>query len=359
MRRSLLLLVAAAFLVPLMTACEGPVGPEGPAGIQGTEGPQGPAGPAGPAGQNAAETCTQCHTNNTNLFAKQVQYEKSTHRLGGNFERATSPCALCHTHQGFLERMATGSTTLAASFVPDPAPINCRTCHKIHQTFTAADYALTTTAPNGLIFNQGHGPVDLGPIGNLCSQCHQANTLSPKPVPGGAPLTVTSSRYGFHHGPQAQILAGTGLFVLGSGVITGPGAHGNKAVNADACGTCHMGQAFGEQAGGHTWKMAYEYHEADVQNVVGCKGCHQTLTKFDYNGVQTEIQGLIDELAAELTRIGVRRTDNYFKTGTWPADVVAAFANWQAIWEDRSVGVHNPTYVETILRASITKMKTY
>ena len=49
------------------------------------------------------ENCTQCHTNNETLFAKQVQYEKSTHRLGGNFERSTTSCAPCHTHQGFVQ----------------------------------------------------------------------------------------------------------------------------------------------------------------------------------------------------------------------------------------------------------------
>ena len=54
----------------------------------------------------------QCHSNDVTLFAKQVQYEKSTHRLGGNFERATASCAPCHTHQGFLERMATGADLL-------------------------------------------------------------------------------------------------------------------------------------------------------------------------------------------------------------------------------------------------------
>ncbi len=360
MRRSTAFVAAALLLIPLFTACEGPKGPEGPAGIAGAvgpQGPQGPQGPVGPAGQDANENCTQCHANDVTLFAKQVQYEKSTHRLGGNFERATTSCAPCHTHQGFLERIATGATSTAAD-VLDPAPINCRTCHKIHTTFTAADYALTASGPNQLIYNAGQGPVNFGTVGNLCSQCHQGRTLSPMPVPGGAAVNITSSRYGYHHGPQAQIFGGVGAFKLGSNIPSGASAHG-RSVNDDACGTCHMGQAFGEQAGGHTWKMTYDYHGSDVENIAGCVDCHTTLTTFDYIGLQTLVEGKLDQLATELMRIGVMRPDHYAKTGSWPADVAAAFVNWQMIEEDRSLGIHNPPYVEAILTASIAKMKTY
>jgi len=93
---------------------------------------------AGELGPN----CTQCHTDDAGLFAKQVQYASSTHRLGGNFDRNRTSCATCHTHQGFMERVETGSSSTAAT-IEDPAPLNCRTCHQIHTTYTATDYALT------------------------------------------------------------------------------------------------------------------------------------------------------------------------------------------------------------------------
>jgi hypothetical protein len=121
-----------------------------------------------------------------------------------------------------------------------------------------------------------------------------------------------------------------------------------------------MGQAFGEQAGGHTFKMSYEAYGSSAPNVAGCKTCHQTITSFDYNGLQTEVQALLDELATELRRLGVMRpNDTYAATGSFPADVAAGFANWQMIYADHSVGVHNPNYVKGILNATITKMKTY
>ena len=371
MRRSLPLLVAAVFMIPLVTGCEGPAGPEGPAGSTGAQGPAGPTGatgPAGPAGADATQTCTQCHTNSTDLYAKQVQYANSIHREGGNFERSTTSCAPCHTHQGFLERIAAGATSTAADIL-DPAPINCRTCHQIHTTYTNADYALTVDGPNQMLFNVAQGPVDFGEIGNLCSQCHQGRALSPMPVVGGSAVTVTSSRYGYHHGPQAQIVGGVGAFDL-SGELpvppaelaaSGPMAHGNPVVNADVCGTCHMGQAFGEQAGGHTWNMTYFYHGHDVDNIAGCAtACHTTIEDFDYHDVQTDIAALMEELRVELVRVGIKRDGEnwYANAGTWPANVAAAFINYQMFGEDRSLGIHNPAYAMGILQASVDYMKT-
>lgn len=358
MRRSLPFLVAAVLVVPLMSACEGPIGPEGSQGAQGIQGPQGPAGPAGPAGQNAAETCTQCHKSDVSIFARQVQYDKSTHRLGGNFERSTTACAPCHTHQGFMERIVTGATSTATDIL-DPAPINCRTCHMIHQTFTNADYALTVSGPTDLVWNPSQGSVDFGDTGNLCASCHQGRTLNPTPVPGGANVTITSSRYGWHYSTQAQILAGKGAFAFGASA-SGPGAHGRPSVTEGTCGACHMGQAFGEQAGGHTFKMSYEAYGSERPNLAGCRSCHQTITTFDYNDLQTDVQALLDELATELRRVGVMRaTSTYANTGSFPADVAAAFANWQMIFADQSLGVHNPNYVKGILNATIAKVKTY
>jgi thiosulfate dehydrogenase len=44
-----------------------------------------------------------------------------------------------------------------------------------------------------------------------------------------------------------------------------------------------------------------------------------------------------------------RRCVITFNTGTYPANIVAAMLNWQAIAEDRSLGLHNPAYVKAVL----------
>jgi len=247
----------------------------------------------------------------------------------------------------------------ASADVMDPAPINCRTCHQIHTTYTAADYAFTVEGPNDILFNEGYGPVDFGEVGNLCTQCHQGRTLSPFPVLGGPDVKVTSSRYGYHHGPQAQILGGFGAFSLEGDVVEAPMAHGNPAANPDLCATCHMAAAFGNQAGGHTWKMTYEYHGSEEELIAGCGNCHSTLTTFDHVNLQTNVEELLEELATELKRIGIMSASGSSVSGTWPAEVAAAFVNWQMIEEDRSLGVHNPPYVTSVLNESIEVMKTF
>ena len=372
-RRSCSLAITLACAVGLV-ACEGPQGPEGPAGATGPAGPTGPTGPTGPAGADANANCTQanCHVGNVTLFAKQVQYEQSTHRQGGNFERSTKDCAICHTHQGFIERITSNAYATAAD-VLDPAPINCRTCHKIHSTYTNADYALTRTATVPL-FNLNYvtgnpDTVNYGAAaGNMCASCHQARKLSPVPVLGGADVTITSSRYGVHHGPQAQVVAGKGAFAFtGTQTIpTGPNTHGNATANTKLCATCHMGQAFGEQAGGHTWKMSYDYHGSEVDNVAGCNttGCHSNFTNFHaFGDTPADVLALLMQLDSILVAKGVKlqvspgyaieNLNVYAKTGTFSANLAAAFLNWQLFAEDRSLGIHNPPYVKAVLENTI------
>ncbi len=371
-RRSWTLLIVAALA---LTACEGPAGPAGQDGADGAagatgatgpEGPIGPVGPEGPAGQDANENCTQCHTDDTDLLARQVQYSASTHRLGGNFERGGSAsCAACHAHEGFVERIAAGTTAPAAG-IENPSPINCRTCHQIHSTYTDADYALTATDPV-VLFNTSDGTVDYGAGGgNLCAQCHQGRALSVEPVIGGDDVVITSSmtRYGYHHGPQAQVIGGVGAFEFtGDETIAGgPGTHGDPASNEGSCATCHMASAYGSQAGGHTWNMRYMYHGGMTDNTAGCEsaGCHSSVDDFHVLGdVPAVVEALLAEIDVELIRLGFKLADSHYAIpGTYSADLAAAFVNWQMFEEDRSMGLHNPTYAKAVLRNTLQMLLT-
>jgi hypothetical protein len=302
------------------------------------------------------------------LYTKQLQYSNSFHATGGDFERSTTSCAICHTSQGFLERLPTNAYSTAAD-ISDPAPPKCRTCHQIHTTYTSADYALTTTSP--IVLYQGGETIDLGTeAGNLCGKCHQSRRISPMPAMGGANVTLSSggaTRYGGHHSPVAQIISGTGLFEFsGSATIAGGAfTHGDPDYNPGVCAGCHMAEAYGAQAGGHTLQMAYELHGSEVENVAGCNavGCHKTVEDFDHWNVRPEIKGLLSDLAAELYRLGIKAdadpTSVSAKSGSFPGDVAAGFVNFQLITEDKSGGLHNPPYVRNVLKNTIAKMKTY
>jgi cytochrome c peroxidase len=152
-----------------------------------------------------------------------------------------------------MEASDPGGRTSAA--ISNPSPVNCRTCHAIHTSYTQADYMRIYDDPVPLLV--GGATFDIGEA-NICASCHQARSLSSSQVPDltdpAGTIALTSSRYGVHHGPQANTLTATGAFAFpGSTTIpTGPNAHGTATVNANGCVTCHMAEPRGDQAGAAT-----------------------------------------------------------------------------------------------------------
>lgn len=355
MKRHVWLWAGAALLVFVAAGCEGPAGPAGPEGIAGITGPMGPAGPAGPPGANGNSTCSQCHTTDTGMLAREIQYEGSGHFLNGNYAYANRDgCADCHTHEGFMARMTSGWGAGVA--VSNASPPNCRTCHKIHETYTVADYALRVDGPITLQFG---GTVDFG-TGNICASCHLARAINPMPAVGGPDVSFTTSRYGGHHSPVANVLGGTGLFEFpGAIILDGPFVHGDEAVG---CPMCHMAAGYGDSGGGHTFNMIYDRHGSLRENTTGCLtiGCHTSMDGFDEGHIQSQTQTQLDSLAVLLRKAGIMAPapSTSSRGGTYSGDVAAAYVNWQLISEDKSLGIHNPPYVAGILRNTIAKMAT-
>jgi hypothetical protein len=240
------------------------------------------------------------------------------------------------------------------AFFADAAPINCRTCHKIHTGFTSADYALTKTSPVAL--KTGGGTLNMGD-GNLCGACHQARPISPSPTLGGAPVTITNFRYGPHYGPQANIFAQSGLFHF-PGPRTIPPASSNP--HRAECSACHMvpGVAANNMvhAGGHVFSLRYGTDGAN-ELVRACTQCHASAQSFDFRFFKSEIQGSLTTLQNLLVAEGIMRADGYANTGTFPADVTAAFLNWKYLHYDGSHGLHNPAYIEAVLFNTIAAMQ--
>lgn len=330
---------------------------EGPAGAPGKDGED------GIDGQDGTATCIECHDNSQDIFAKVNQWEASTHATGGNFERNGTSCAPCHTSQGFLERMAAGTMETGAA-ISNPNPPNCYTCHNIHDTYTTDDWALTYTDPVEL-WNSGAGAratIDLG-TGNLCGNCHQSRVVDPFPV-DGQNYEITNRRYGPHHGPVANMIAGMGGYEY-PGQSYGNSMHTNLVTNS--CTTCHMAEAYGTQSGGHQMGASYEYHGSVELNVAGCTECHP-----DEDGLitlveetQEEINGLLADLKTAMMNGGILTEDDYvmgadgenYASSSNPANLTAdqlgAIVNYQTVREDRSAGVHNYLYAKALLQTSI------
>ncbi|MFZ1730901.1 MAG: hypothetical protein WBQ23_00615 [Bacteroidota bacterium] len=349
---SMLMVICLAFY---FTACEGPAGPDGATGAAGTTGAAGVAGAKGdkgdPGDPGAAGTagCITCHDMSTDLVSRVDQWTSSVHNTGGTFERNDAGCAPCHSHEGFREFQATG--TVAAK-IQNPTAIGCRTCHNIHTTYEKADFSLAVTGPVAFRANFMAGKTYDKGKSNLCVSCHQPRDAT-LPVVGGPDFTIANSRFGPHHGPQGSLLAGYGGYEVPGSATYANTAH--TTMISDGCVTCHMQEAFGRQSGGHTMKMAYDYHEVLTLNVAGCQSCHSGTKDFDVNGAVTEIEALGAQLEALLVADGLLdEASGASKAGTWSANKTGALWNYRMLFvEDRSGGVHNPKYAKALLTNSI------
>ncbi|KPK84958.1 MAG: hypothetical protein AMS27_08600 [Bacteroides sp. SM23_62_1] len=310
-------------------------------------------GPEGPAGMDANENCVQCHNDGSVLFAKSLQAGNSKHMTGTAFERNSTSCAICHTSQGFVERMDAGTTTTSGT-IHNPTPPNCRTCHMIHENYDTTDFALRYSDPVTLWINDV--TIDLGD-GNLCANCHQPRIPDPLPTVGGGNVTINSNRWGPHHGLQSSTLWGTGGYeIAGSESYGTPGSTTHAGAG---CTQCHMAEAYGNQAGGHTFNMTYDYHGRESENVAACTGCHSSLKSFDYNGVQSEVEELLDSLKNVLADKGWLDPDEELPNASsdnplvLSADDAGTLLNFLIILEDGSHGVHNPGYTVALLTNSL------
>jgi len=344
----LLSLTLSAFVVAAVAfiGCEGPAGPAGTPGADGADGAD------GTDGVDANATCTECHDESTDIYVKRLQAANSKHLTGGDFERSDKDCAACHTHEGFLDRMESGEMEASAD-VANPSPQNCRTCHKIHINYDASDFALRYPGPVTLWANDV--TIDVA-SGNICANCHQPRLLEPGYTIGGDSVSITNSRWGPHHSPQSAMLWGTTAYeVAGSVSYPDPGGRMHAQVG---CTECHMPDAYGNQAGGHTLNMTYEYHGSDADWVAGCTGCHTGIEDFDLNGVQTQVSTLLDSLHHVLMDEGLLDEDGLLvASSSSPLKVspeeAGVIHNFLFVESDLSTGVHNSAYAIALLKNSL------
>jgi len=331
------LLIAGALLI---SSCEGPQGPMGPEGPAGKDGVDGINGTDGTNGVDGNAVCLTCHTG-AMKEAVTAAYMTSQHAAGDyvGYAGGRYDCAKCHSHEGFVETVFTGEDTTAAD-IPLPQTIQCKTCHSFHYSLdfeNEPNSAIRQMEPVTLM--AGGAVVEFDNMeSNLCMHCHQARADAPDDTDGTAPVTVTSSHYGPHLGPQANVINGLAGYEFGQNLGTS-GPH----ESASDCVSCHM-HSGGTGTGGHTWMVGVE----------ACTGCHTGLTDFDYNGVESEIEELLADLGVALTTAEMLDAEGHpVAPVTYQADSVGALWNYLLVEEDRSHGIHNPAYAKALLEASL------
>jgi hypothetical protein len=347
----------------IFASCEGPAGPPGADGINGTDGADG------------SVTCLVCHEG-TVMEAIESEFYTSQHALGDiavDYAGGRGTCAECHSHQGYVEWANTG--TVAEDFSA-PEAWQCGTCHALHKTFEATDYAFRAGDPVTL---EDGTEVD-GGNNNTCINCHKArrgdsdydsettaqtytedfdgddfaayanaavgpagsntdNGDGTRTIVFDVPTThvyISSTHAGPHHGPQGNVWAGVGA--AGDVVESAFAAHDG------GCVECHMGPE-----SGHSFKA-----EEGNCNVAGC---HSAVPEAAMDAIAARLEAI----AVALDALHAIHIDDTWSSGdplfgaVHPMLASVTRAEFQAFWnfmivmEDRSMSAHNPTYVKALL----------
>lgn len=366
--------------------------------LQGCKGPEGPAGPAGESKILQLEgfapdiNCGDCHNPDTDstyfVWAKRYQWELSKHYYGGDYERDSYPCAGCHTTEGFIERAKanfppqTAWSGVVTAHI-DASPPGCFACHSPHSNGDfkrRTEAAVTLLSPMSGVADQ---TVDLG-TGNICLNCHQPRSLSPKMPQAPAAtdsITITSSRWYPHYGVQGLMFKGAGSgggFEFPSKTYQNSPHPSQAAITAEGCVTCHMAPAVPGSgiAGGHTMNIHYTGpHGEDNWLVSGCtqSGCHSSMSDVETYvstsasltggmGVRAFVEANLDTLDQLLISKGYIDSTGLVVASSGsplkiPAIKAGALYNYFFIEHDMSAGVHNSKYTIQLLLDSIEELR--
>jgi hypothetical protein len=336
----------------------------------------------------ASGDCNQCHDAPSHHIYG-TQWYASGHATTTRTPSGPTrwQCVGCHTADGFIGRVDHMGSTAPYATNTVYSSIDCQTCHEPHGETTPAGNVnqlrvlSAVTMPDGtVVSNAGKGAI--------CLQCHQVrngsatNQLVNYPV--GKLTWFGGSSMGVHDGPQGDMIEGVNAFTYGQTI---PSAAHRDTV-PDLCVGCHMQSApSGDpaylQAGGHTFNLTYNVVSTNGTTLVtnsydkvdACVQCHGQIDSFDlvrqdYNGdgviegVQTEVQKLLDKLSALLPNSTYKSNSNdyvaakvvqssvSFKTN-WPSKYLMAGYNWQFVANDGSKGIHNAPFAVGLLKASI------
>ncbi len=302
--------------------------------------------------------CSQCHAAATH-HVKSAEWNNSMHAITTRDAAGTGRegCVGCHTGTGFTDRMNKVTTPRTAY-----TAINCQSCHEPHGQTAPSTAAHLVRSLQTVTLADGTKVTD-GGTGMLCMNCHQSRQNAAV----YAATAAASTRFGPHHGTQADMLEGANAFTYSRNI---PSSAHNFAAT-DSCVTCHMQTVDAADktlthVGGHTFKPSYvdPATNTKVELVAVCQGCHGpdvttfNFPLFDYNGdgmiegVQTEVQHLLDQLALLLPPLGEAKTGLTIDS-TWTRAQLEAGYNWQFVANDGSLGIHNTAYAVGLLKASI------
>lgn len=398
---------------------DGIAGATGSQGADGEPGEAGPAGPIGPMGATGAmgtdgvdgglnvSCLSPCHG-----FAGVVaQWQTSTHyaayvsNLGGaevaSWTGATA-CGNCHAIDAVQQRVA-GNVGFVGTVGPSNLPagklgyrssidqtfkestyagqatvaqVDCTTCHDVTATndphVTGAVYVkgsfplrVATGKADQMLIERSSAvgvsdgtPAGTYNLGNVCISCHRSRQDVTNFIV--ASNSLSSSYWGPHEGPQADVYSGKGGYAY-AGMTYGNSSH---QAFTNGCVDCHMPPIDSNQGvGNHSF---YAQLTACQQ-----QGCHVNTTSFDVIGGQSAMRANLQELRVALNKAGfltrsaaapylpLSATDLLDLTFSLdqvlpgatnvPADTAGALYNYLLLARGSADGVHNPLYTRELI----------
>jgi hypothetical protein len=287
-------------------------------------------------------------------------HAKATRYPSGEGEEA---CVVCHSGIGFVERIEKGLDITQADYasqITDPTweAITCATCHDPHLASDDHPHQLRRVADVELINGQ---MITEGGNGKVCMNCHKARR-------GGEEYaSIYHSRHDPHHSNQTDMLVGESAVEYGKQIRKSSHVYAVQ----DACVGCHMQPVSNTdpkftKVGGHTFKPVFDNGTPDdpsddVDLTAACANCHGPMTSFDIpksdydgdgkvEGVQTEVEGLMEILAKALPPVG---QNSIAISQDFTEKQLKATFNYNFVVNDGSHGIHNTQYAVGILKASI------
>lgn len=303
---------------------------------------------------NWSGVCGQCHGE----FAEMQKANHTDPLPFGYYEPEGDfllICYKCHYTPGYIGAVESGEafhefhydSDVLAEIPKDTPNVSCSVCHDPHYAGDENPYGLRT-----------------GSAGSECDTCHYEKWQN-------ALLEGSAGEFGSaYHYPGEDYTPFLG--------------ENNPHRTEDKCVLCHMDttQSITDEngvlkIGGHTFRMRdfgsdmMPDTDDDTLNIAVCQECHAGATSFDIEGVQSEIEDLIIELANLL-----KSNNHQFLPANEPGNCARchrggtvpflddpegilenAYTNYKLIVNDRGRGVHNPGYVRKLLQDSIDSIK--
>ncbi len=271
--------------------------------------------------------------------------------LGDHFGR--SSCDFCHTSEGFIRTQDPAFATY--DFGGDYSQVGCPTCHDPHVGDMGSGNAAQLREVGPVELNyvfpwtpgddeaprmEGYG------VGQICANCHVGRRDNDHVL---GQIANGYGHFGPHGSPQADMFVGAGSYEIPGYTYDRTAAH--QFAVTTACVECHMVR----EALIHGDLVDHAFHTFEV-NTENCLPCH-TLPEgdFDYNGVQTTIEGKLDQVAVLMGYVDwatlqvTLNEDNLL----WTPEQRGAVYGAVFVSNSGDRGVHNSTYANSLLDNAI------